>query len=618
MKKHRLKLYNTESKQKEDIIPLDGKKIRMYTCGPTVYNYAHIGNFRTYVFEDILRRTIKFFGFSIEQAMNLTDIDDKTIKGAMEKNVSIEAFTEPYKVAFFEDLQTLGIEPVEYYPEATKYIPEMVTIIQKLMEKGIAYRSHDGSIYYSIAKFPSYGRLSHFHLDELELGASERCIHDEYEKENAQDFVLWKGYDAERDGHIYWESALGRGRPGWHIECSAMAMKLLGASIDIHVGGVDNIFPHHENEIAQSEAYSSRHFVKHWLHAEHLLVDHKKMSKSLGNFYTLRDLTERGYTGREVRYMLLQTHYRTQLNFTMEGLNAAKATLQRLSDFVLRLQQIRREKMGKALDLILDKALPESPQKKQICERILFDVQKETGRDILDFNQMRPLIERSLPQTPERKQLLDRILTDIKAEKERLVLKPILEKTLQGHPETTRILSTIIRDVQDEKETDILDPQLMKPILQKALSTVSMETSVENILNSLKEKKSHGFVLPLLDKTFQKFTEHLGDDLNISAALSVLFDMVREVNILCDEKKIGISEVEDVLDCLAKMDQVLNILPLQIGEETIPVELQEALQKREKARAEKNWVLADECRDWIHARGYVVDDTPYGARLKKR
>ena len=344
MTKYRLKLYNTESRQQEEIIPIDGRTIRMYTCGPTVYNFAHIGNFRTYVFEDLLRRTIKFFGLPVRQAMNLTDVDDKTIKGAIENKVSLAAFTQTFKDAFFQDLKTLNIEPVEYYPQATDYIPEMITIIQKLLDTGVAYRGQDGSIYFSIAKFPSYGRLSHLHLNELQVGASERVIHDEYEKDNASDFVLWKIFDPERDGDIFWDSPFGKGRPGWHIECSAMAMKLLGESIDIHVGGVDNMFPHHENEIAQSEAYSCRHFVKHWLHAEHLLVDHKKMSKSLGNFYTLRDLLKKGYTGKQVRYMLLQTHYRTQLNFTFAGLDGAVSTLERLSDFIVRLQAIRRDK----------------------------------------------------------------------------------------------------------------------------------------------------------------------------------------------------------------------------------------------------------------------------------
>lgn len=617
MKKHRLKLYNTESSQKEEICPLDGKTIRMYTCGPTVYNFAHIGNFRTYVFEDLLRRTIKFFGFPISQAMNLTDIDDKTLKGAIEKDISLDAFTKPFKDAFFEDLKTLSIEELEYYPEATEYIDEMVEIIQKLLEKGVAYQ-FEGSVYFSIAKFPTYGRLSHLHLNELKVGASGVDL-DEYDKENARDFVLWKGYEPERDGKIFWESALGRGRPGWHIECSAMAMDLLGESIDIHVGGVDNIFPHHENEIAQCEAYSCRHFVKHWLHAEHLLVDHKKMSKSLGNFYTLRDLLDKGYTGRQVRYMLLQTHYRTQLNFTFEGLDAAAATLQRLSDFIRRLHGILRDKMGKALGLILEKALPENPDKKQIRERILFDVQANIGRDIFDAGQIRPLIERSLFHTPERGQIIDHIMTEVQAEKERTLLKSLLEKNLHGLPNAHKILSNIIHDVRDEKETDILDPFFMKPILQKMLKEVPEQTQrVDRILHDLKVKKNHGFILPLLEKAMEQFVSNLADDLNISPALAAIFDMVREVNSLCDQEKIGISEAEDVLDFLHKVDQVLAVLPLELEEEVVPPELEQALKKRETARAEKNWKVADESRDLIHSRGYFIEDTPHGARIKKR
>src|ERR1700733_7796432 len=276
--------YNTASREKEQFVPLDDNHVRMYTCGPTVYHFAHIGNFRTYVFEDLLRRTLKFFGYQVTQVVNLTDVDDKTIRGAVESNQSLLDFTQPYKDAFLVDIQTLGIERAEHYPAATDYIPHMIDFIQKLLDQGIAYRSKDKSIYYAIDKCPSYGRLSHLKLDELKVGAGDaRVATDEYEKENIGDFVLWKGYDPLRDGHIFWESPFGPGRPGWHLECSAMAMNLLGETIDIHAGAVDNIFPHHENEIAQSEAYSGKTFVRYWLHSEHLIVNNKKMSKSLGN-----------------------------------------------------------------------------------------------------------------------------------------------------------------------------------------------------------------------------------------------------------------------------------------------------------------------------------------------
>jgi len=618
-KKIPLKLYNTETREKEELTPLDGRTVRMYTCGPTVYNFAHIGNFRTYVFEDLLRRTIKFFGFSVKQAMNLTDIDDKTIRGALEKKITLDSFTATYKRAFFEDLRTLSIEPVEHYPEATDYISEMISIIEKLLAEGTAYKGHDGSIYFAIAKFPSYGRLSHLHLDELKAGASERVSHDEYDKEHVSDFVLWKAYDSDRDGTIFWESPFGKGRPGWHIECSAMAMKLLGQSIDIHVGGVDNIFPHHENEIAQSESFSGCRFVSHWLHAEHLLVDHKKMSKSLGNFYTLRDLLQRGYSGRAVRYLLLQTHYRTQLNFTFAGLDGAVSALERFSDFITRLHAIRREKVHKALDLILEKALPETGKKKEIHERILFDVQAEKGRDILDPTVLEPLLDRCLAPAPEKGQLLNHILTAIKAEKERTLLTPILQKHLHGHVDGEKILSHIIHSIRDEKGSDILEPTFLKPILQKALHEHTADSHVvDKILHDLKVKKDHGFILPLLVKTMEAFTSHLADDLNISPALAALFDMVREVNSLCDAGQIGISEAEDVLDFLRVIDQVLGVLPLELAKEEIPAELEEALQEREKARCAKDWKKADYFRDKIHAHGYLIEDTPQGARLKRR
>ncbi|OJU80997.1 MAG: cysteine--tRNA ligase, partial [Chlamydia sp. 32-24] len=282
-----LKLYNTESRQKEVLKTITPNLVKMYTCGPTVYNFAHIGNFRTYVFEDLLRRSIKFFGYNIHHVMNLTDVDDKTIKGAIANNITLDEFTQPYKDAFFEDLKTLNIESAENYPAATDYIPEMIAMIQSLMDKGMAYKGGDGSVYYPIKKFHRYGCLSHLHLDELQAGASERVASDEYEKDNVADFVLWKAYDPDRDGKIYWESPFGKGRPGWHLECSVMAMNLLGETLDIHVGGIDNMFPHHENEIAQSEAFSGKKFVNLWMHSEHLIVENKKMSKSLGNFFTL-------------------------------------------------------------------------------------------------------------------------------------------------------------------------------------------------------------------------------------------------------------------------------------------------------------------------------------------
>ena len=433
-KSFKLELLNTSTRQKEILKPLKENHVRMYTCGPTVYHYAHIGNFRTYIFEDLLRRTIKFFGMGITQVMNLTDVDDKTIKGAIAQKVTLDEYTKPFKDAFFDDLKTLNIEPAEQYPAATEYIDEMIRLIQGLLDKGFAYKGGDGSIYYAIKKFPHYGCLSHLKLEDLQAGASERVAADEYDKDHVADFVLWKAYDPERDGKIFWESPFGPGRPGWHLECSAMAMKILGQTIDIHVGGIDNMFPHHENEIAQSEAYSGQPFVKIWMHSEHLIVDNKKMSKSLGNFYTLRDLLNKGFTGTQVRYMLLQTHYKTQLNFTFSGLEAVKSSLHRLNDFIQRMSEI-------------------------------------------------------------------------------------------------------------------------------------------------KNGQSKGKALPVLEKAFYEFSKSLADDLNISAALAALFDMVREINALSDDGSISAEEAGQVVELMRRFDSVLGVLSFEKASAEIPQELNEALEK---------------------------------------
>lgn len=330
------RIYNTMSRAKEELVPLDGKHVRMYTCGPTVYNYAHIGNFRAYMFEDLLRRYIKFRGFDVTQVQNLTDVDDKTIRASIEQGLPLKEYTQTYVDAFFEDLAKLSIEPAEHYPAATDFIPEMIKIIETLFEKGYAYQSEDGSVYYSIDKFEAYGKLANLDREGMQSGA--RVAQDEYDKENAADFALWKAYVPE-DGDVVWDSPWGRGRPGWHIECSAMSMKLLGDSFDIHTGGVDNIFPHHEDEIAQSEAASGKPYSKYWMHCGYLVVDGKKMSKSLGNFYTLREILDMGYTGREVRYELLSSHYRQSLNFAFKSLDANRAALKRLDEFYANIQE---------------------------------------------------------------------------------------------------------------------------------------------------------------------------------------------------------------------------------------------------------------------------------------
>ncbi len=324
------RIYNTMTRTKEELVPLEDNHVRMYTCGPTVYNYAHIGNFRAYMFEDLLRRYIKFCGFRVTQVQNLTDVDDKTIRASIEQGLPLKEYTQTYIDAFFEDLEKLGIEPAEHYPAATDYIPEMIAIIETLFEKGYAYQSEDGSVYYSIDKFAEYGKLAHLDREGMQVGA--RVDQDEYDKENAADFALWKAY-VPADGDVVWDSPWGKGRPGWHIECSAMSMKLLGESFDIHTGGVDNIFPHHEDEIAQSEAATGKPYSKYWMHCGYLVVDGKKMSKSLGNFYTLREILDMGYTGREVRYELLSSHYRQSLNFAFKSLDANRAAFKRLDEF---------------------------------------------------------------------------------------------------------------------------------------------------------------------------------------------------------------------------------------------------------------------------------------------
>ncbi|MEN7973327.1 MAG: cysteine--tRNA ligase [Verrucomicrobiota bacterium] len=324
------KIYNTMNRSKEELVPLDGKCVRMYTCGPTVYNYAHIGNFRAYMFEDLLRRYIKFCGFEVVQVQNLTDVDDKTIRSSIAQGLPLKEYTKKYIDAFFADLAKLGIEPAEHYPAATDYIPEMIALIETLFEKGYAYQSDDGSVYYSIDKFAEYGKLAHLDREGMQAGA--RVDQDEYDKDNAADFALWKAYVPE-DGDVVWDSPWGRGRPGWHIECSAMSMKLLGESFDIHTGGVDNIFPHHEDEIAQSEAATGKPYSRYWMHCGYLVVDGKKMSKSLGNFHTLREILDMGYSGREVRYELLSSHYRQSLNFAFKSLDANRAALKRLDEF---------------------------------------------------------------------------------------------------------------------------------------------------------------------------------------------------------------------------------------------------------------------------------------------
>jgi cysteinyl-tRNA synthetase len=329
----------------------EGKTLSLYTCGPTVYAYAHIGNFRAYVFEDLLQRHLQERGFTVRRVMNLTDVDDKTIRGAHAAGVALADYTRPFKEAFFQDSKTLRLLPAEAYPAATdpQQIALMIAMIGTLMEKGHAYQAEDGSVYFRIASFPGYGKLARVDLENQR--SSQRVASDEYDKEAVADFALWKAWVPE-DGAVGWESPWGKGRPGWHIECSAMATGLLGETIDIHCGGVDNIFPHHEAEIAQCECVGAKPFVRYWMHCAHLMVEGSKMAKSAGNFFTLRDLLDKGWTGREVRYALISVHYRGALNFTMDGLAAARTALGRLDAWRERLTETAGSEMeGEIPDL---------------------------------------------------------------------------------------------------------------------------------------------------------------------------------------------------------------------------------------------------------------------------
>ena len=465
-----MRFYNSLSRKVEEFVPISPGQVGLYTCGPTVYNYAHIGNFRAYMFEDVLKRTLKYCGFSVHQVMNLTDVDDKTIRGSVEAGIALAEFTQRYKDAFFEDIATLRIELADVYPAATEHIQEMIELVRQLMDKGVAYQAKDGSVYFSIAAFPAYGKLARISQDQLRPG--ERVKHDEYEKDAVSDFALWKAHD-EDDGDVWWDSPWGRGRPGWHIECSAMSSKYLGTHFDMHCGGVDNLFPHHEDEIAQSEAANGCKFVNYWLHCAHLMVDGGKMSKSEGNFYTLRDVTDRGYSGREVRWVLFGGHYRQSLNFTFRACDDARASLQRLDDFVRRLREQQRE--------------------------------PDAGLD------------------------------DVSA----------------------RVAVA---------ETD--------------------------------------------------FRSGLGDDLNISAALAALFDLVRDLNKAMDAGSVGGAAATLVLEALSRFDTVLGVLDLD-KDEAAPDDVLVLVRERQQARETKDFARADAIRDELCAGGWIIEDTSSGPRVKR-
>ena len=330
-----LHLYNTLTRSKEPFHCLRDNPVRFYTCGPTVYDYAHIGNFRTFAFQDLLKRYLRYRGYAVRHVMNITDVDDRIIQNARERGIGIGEYTRLYAQAFFEDLAVLGIQNPDVFCYATEHIPDMVELIRRLEEKGIAYRQ-DGSIYFNVSRFAGYGKLAHIDFSGIRPGA--RVDTDKYLKEDARDFALWK---APREGEDFWETEIGPGRPGWHIECSAMAMKYLGESIDIHSGGVDLVFPHHENELAQSEGATGVPFCRYWVHGEHLLVNNETMSKSKGNFFTLRDLLDRGFDPAAIRYLLVSVHYRKTINFSFEGIQQSATALRRIQDLIDRLAGVQ-------------------------------------------------------------------------------------------------------------------------------------------------------------------------------------------------------------------------------------------------------------------------------------
>jgi cysteinyl-tRNA synthetase len=466
-----MRFFNTYSRKIEEFEPRDpaGQAVSIYTCGPTVYSRAHIGNFRAYIFEDLLQRHLELRGYKVHRVMNITDVDDKTIRGAREAKVPLAKFTEQFKQAFFEDAKTLRIKRADEFPAATdqRYVDRMIEMIRELIARGLAYQADDKSVYFRINKFPNYGKLAHFDLTQLQ--STGRVKHDEYDKEHIGDFALWKAWD-EEDGDIKWASPWGPGRPGWHIECSAMATALLGDQVDIHCGGVDNIFPHHEAEIAQSEGVTGKKFVRYWLHCAHLLVDGQKMAKSLGNFYTVPDVVAKGYTGRELRYALLRVHYRVPLNFTWEGMDEARQALTRIDEWLRRLDEVVAKKSnegkskmrpGQQFEEALDDDLNISAALGYLFERI-----RETNR-AMDQNELDPASAKAWLNW------WDRINTVLDLESEAEVVVPSevaqlaeerqnarREKNWKRSDELRDRISALGWDVRDTKDGEKLTPRV--------------------------------------------------------------------------------------------------------------------------------------------------------------
>lgn len=499
-----LSFFNTLTRSVQEFQPLDpaGKKVGLYCCGPTVYDFAHIGNWRTFVFGDLVRRYLTFRGYDVKHVMNITDVEDKIIRRVRETKTTLREFTGKYETAFFDDMRALGCLMPNVTPRATEYIADIIALIEKLIARGIAYKANDGSVYFSIEKYRGcgchYGQLQKLNFDEMRVG--ERVASDEYDKESVADFALWKAFVPE-DGEVTWGSPWGKGRPGWHIECSAMSMKVLGESFDLHLGGEDLKFPHHEDEIAQSEGATGKPFVKYWLHGAHLLVEGKKMSKSLGNFFTLRDLLAKGYKAQEIRYLFLTAHYRETFNFTLEGLNGARTALGRIKECLVKLLEIAAKTLQSS-----------SPAK-------------------------------ALP-----------------------------------------------------------DPDVLS-----------------------------------------KFCIALDDDLNVSKAWGVIFEWIRNLNRSMSQGHISAETAIMAIATWKKLDEALGIgfnikLPAQItdttaysqglgiptsfstsieGEEEIPQEIQLLLEQRIQARKAKDFKRSDQIRDELKAKGWVVEDSPKGPKLKK-
>lgn len=465
-----LRVFNTLSHNLDEFRPLDpaGKRVGIYTCGPTVYDFAHIGNFRSFAFEDLARRYLTYCGYDVVHVMNITDVEDKIIRKVHQTGEPLKQLTGRFTDAFLDDCRTLNLLPAHHIPRATGHIPEMLSLIDTLMKKGVAYQAPDKSVYFSIAKFARYGQLKK--IDAGQMRPGERVKLDEYEKESLGDFALWKAWD-EADGDIGWDSPWGRGRPGWHIECSAMSMKYLGESFDLHCGGEDLVFPHHEDEIAQSEAATGKQFSRYWLHCAYLLVNGQKMSKRFGNFFTLRDLLAKGYTGRELRYTLIAEHYRRQLNFTFEGVDAARASLARIDEFLVKLREVAGNAVG---------------------------------------------------ATP---------------------LPPGVAAVKSG------------------------------------------------------------------------FEAALDDDLNISAALGVLFNFIRDTNKRLAEHAVQPAEAAAILDTWQRFDTVLGFGMPQAQE--APADVVALADQRQAARKAKDFKRADQIRDELKAKGWVIEDTPKGPKLKR-